>query len=69
MNIILASSLAAEADSSGVYGGIFHYSLIFALVGSAFLVFLYCWAKGRLDLDEEPKLRMMMCDDEDKESN
>lgn len=62
--IVLGAVFAAERDVSGVYGGIFHYSLTFALVGSAFLVFFYFWKKGRLDMDEEPKLQMMN-DEED----
>ncbi len=62
---VLAYALAAERDSSGVYGGILHYALVFALVGSAFLAFFYFWSRGRLDMDEEPKLRMMS----DEENN
>ncbi len=46
-------------DGSGVFGGIFHYSLIFSIVGSTFLLFLYLWSKGKLDMDEEPKEQMM----------
>lgn len=61
----LISTLLVERDSSGVFGGIYHYALVFALVGSALLAFLYFWSKGRLDMDEEPKLQMMR--DEDKE--
>ncbi len=48
-----------EYDTSGIYGAIFHYSLIFALVGSTILAMLYFWYKGQLSLDEEPKLQMM----------
>ena len=56
-------SLFNEKDSSGVYGGIFHYSLIIALVAGAFFAFLYFWSKGRLDLDEEPKWQMLNQDE------
>lgn len=52
-------------DASGVYGGILHYALVFAMVGGAFLAFLYFWSKGRLDMDEEPKLQMMRDDDKE----
>lgn len=50
-------------DAFGVQGSIFHYALVCALVGSAFLVWLYCWKKGRLDMEEEPKMRMLQQDD------
>jgi hypothetical protein len=46
-------------DSAGVYGAVLQFTLVAALVGSAFLVFLYLWYKNRLDMDEEPKFRMM----------
>lgn len=65
MKIIIAFGIAGEADTSGVYGGILHYALIFATVGSALLAFIYFWSKGRLDMDEEPKLQMML--NEEKE--
>lgn len=55
----LSVALVPERDTSGVFGGIFHYALVFALVGSAFLSFIYFWSKGKLDLDEEPKMQMM----------
>lgn len=58
--------LVNEIDSSGVYGGIFHYALVFAIFGSAILGFLYFWSRGRLDMDEEPKLQMMR-DDKERE--
>ncbi len=50
-------------DGIGIYGSVLHYSLIIAFVGSAFLIFLYLWRKGRLDMDETPK-EIMMRDDE-----
>lgn len=61
---ILAISLTSERDSSGVYGGILHYSLVFAIVGSSLLAFLYFWSKGRLDMDESPKIQMMRDEEE-----
>ncbi len=50
-------------DGIGVYGYIFHYALLFALVGSTLLIFIYLWRKGRLDMDESAKEQMMKGDD------
>lgn len=46
-------------DTAGIYGAMFHYALVFFLVGTAFLIFFYLWRKGRLDMDESPKFQMM----------
>lgn len=54
-----AFALVTDKDTSGIYGGIFSYAQIFAFIGSALLAFLYFWKKGRLDMDEEPKIQMM----------
>lgn len=60
--------LGAEiTDEMGVYGSLLHYSLVILFVGSAFLIFLYLWKKGRLDMDEEPKYDMMDDDETTKE--
>ncbi len=59
----LAFALVEERDNSGIYGGILHYAMIFAFMGSALLAFVYFWLKGRLDMDEEPKLQMMREDE------
>ncbi len=56
---IFFGMLPTERDTSGIYGGIFHYSLILAFMGSALLSFLYFWSKGQLDMDETPKIQMM----------
>lgn len=61
--IDLLADLSTELDWSGIYGGIFHYAMIIAFAGSALLAFLYFWYKGRLDMDEEPKLQMMREDE------
>lgn len=58
---------AAFVDGGGIYGSVLHYSLTVAMVGSAFLLFLYCWRKGRLDMDEEPALEMMRNEDTELE--
>ncbi len=42
-------------DGQGIYGFILHYASLFALFGSALLVFLNLWRHKRLDMDEEPK--------------
>lgn len=64
--------LTVLADSEvlpdgGVCGSFVHYAFILAFVGSAFLIFLYLWRKGKLDMDEEPKIRMLQ-DEESKNS-
>lgn len=62
LSIILGFALANERDGSGIYGGIFHYSMIFAFMGSAILAFIYFWRKKSLNFDEEPKIQMMQDD-------
>jgi hypothetical protein len=47
-------------------GGLFHYAMVIARVGSAALIFFYLWRKGRLDMDEEAKLQMMRSDEEEQ---
>lgn len=49
----------AIIDGFGIYGNMLHSAMIIFFVGSAFLIFLYLWRKGRLDMDEEPKFQMM----------
>jgi hypothetical protein len=46
-------------DQAGIYGTAFHYAMIFVFMGSAMMIFLYLWSKGRLDMDEDPKIQMM----------
>lgn len=60
--------ICAIIDGIGVYGNFLHYGIVIALVGSAFLIFLYLWKKKRLDLDEGPKFQMMQ-EDEIKEGD
>lgn len=55
-------------DLFGVYGSLFHYGLIIAIVGSTFLIFLNLWSKGKLDMDEEPKMQMLQ-DESEREGN
>lgn len=44
-------------------GAILTYSVLFALVGSTLLIFIYLWRKGRLDMDEGASEQMMKGDD------
>jgi len=53
------ATIHTERDTSGIYGSIYHYSFILAFMGSAMLAFVYFWSKGRLDMDESPKIQMM----------
>lgn len=55
-------------DEMGVYGSLLHYAMIIAFVGGAFLIFIYLWRKGRLDMDEAPKYEMMEDDEKVKEN-
>ena len=57
--LLFLSSSPPVLDGGGECGTFVHYAFIVALVGSAFLIFLYLWEKGKLDMDEEPKHRMM----------
>jgi len=59
-------NLLAVIDGYGVYGNYLHYGLVVAFVGSAFILFVYLWSKGRLDMDESPKFDMMN-EDQEKE--
>ncbi len=60
------SGILGIIDSFGVYGSALHYGLVIAFVGSAFLIFIYLWSKGRLGMDEEPAVQMMKDDMEDQ---
>ena len=53
-------------DGGGQCGTWVHYGFILAFVGGAFLIFLYLWRKNRLDMDEEPKIKMMEEEEEKK---
>ena len=57
--------LIGVVDGFGIYGNMLHYGIVLGLVGSALLIFSVLWKKGRLDMDEEPKLRMMQQDEEE----
>jgi len=52
-------------DGGGVYGSVLYYSFTIAYVGSAFLIFIYLYRKGKLDMDEGPKNQMMQSENEE----
>ena len=52
-------------DGGGVYGSILYYSLTIAYVGSAFLIFIYLYRAGKLNMDEGPKNQMMQPEKEE----
>ncbi len=56
-------------DVTGDCGSLVHYGFVIAFVGSAFLIFLYLWRKGKLDMDEEPKIRMMQDESEERKKS
>ncbi|MBN4066594.1 hypothetical protein JYU14_00730 [Simkania negevensis] len=51
-------------DGIGFIGQLFEYAFIISLSGGALIVFLYCFFKKRLDMDEEPKYQMFEKRDE-----
>lgn len=53
------SYLVAVMDGEGIYGTLLTYAMTISFAGGAFILFVYLWWKGRLDMDEEPKLQMM----------
>lgn len=50
-------------DPSGIYGMLLHYAMTVVLVGGAIVIFIQLWRKGRLDMDESPKIQMMQTDE------
>lgn len=56
-----------NVDGIGVYGNFLHWAMILFFMGSAMMVFVYFWRRGRLDMDEEPKWEMMQTDEEKHE--
>lgn len=65
MKFFVAEILNPEMiDQRGVYGSIFEYAVTILFMGGAILAFLYFWRKGRLDMDEDPKIQMMKDDEE-----
>lgn len=51
-------------DGFGYTGAVLHFALNAALFGSAVLLMIFLWRRGRLDFDESPKIKMMeKCDE------
>jgi hypothetical protein len=58
----LAADSNKVLDGTGDCGSLVHYGFVLALVGGAFLIFLYLWRKDKLDMDESPKHRVLKDD-------
>ncbi len=52
-------------DGSGLYGSLLGYGMTIAYAGSAFLIFIYLFRKGRLGIDEEASFEMMKPEDQE----
>lgn len=46
-------------DGYGVYGTYMGYAFRLFFGGTALMMFFYLWKKGKLDMDETPKLSML----------
>lgn len=46
-------------------GSLLDYAVAIGFMCGAFVIFIYLWRKGRLDMDEEPKIQMMKKDEEE----
>lgn len=55
-----------NVDGFGIHGLVLAYATIFTFVGTAFILFLFFWKKGRLDMDEEPKMQMLREEKQDE---
>lgn len=56
--------IAKILDGSGIYGELLHFAFAALFFGGALMIFLQLWKKGRLDMDEEPAVRMLYDDSE-----
>lgn len=59
--------VAKTLDGVGIYGTLVHFTIAAAFFGSALLLFIYLWRKGRLDMNEGPARRML--DDDERDEN
>lgn len=50
-------------DGVGFLGNLFEHAMIAALGGSAALIFIHLWLKGRLDMDQAPARDMLTHDE------
>jgi len=67
MESIVTTAIAAVSEGAGFYGRLANTVTAVAFTGSAVLLFIYLWYRGRLDMDEKPKWQMM--ESEDKNSS
>ncbi len=61
--------MIAMIDGEGVYGTFLTYGITIFFMGAAFILFVFLWWKGRLDMDEEPKLQMMRPEEGEKSND
>jgi nitrogen fixation-related uncharacterized protein len=59
--------IAKVLDGVGLYGELLHFIIALVSFGTAVLIFIYLWRKGRLDMDEGPAERMLHDEPEEKE--
>ncbi|CRX37518.1 hypothetical protein [Estrella lausannensis] len=57
-------TLLLSLDGAGFLGSMAIFSIMLLFFGTALLLFICLWWKGRLDMDDEPARRML--DDNDK---
>ena len=55
--------VAVITDNNGTCGAILHYTIASIFIAGAGFWFLSLWRRGRLDMDEGPKLQMMTIDE------
>jgi cbb3-type cytochrome oxidase subunit 3 len=53
-------------DSTGFFGQMLHYLMLFFMMGLTVIFFIYFWKQKRLDMDEKAKYQMLKEDDDDK---
>ena len=53
-----------DLDTSGVYGYISYLATVFFFLGSAVLVFVYCWYKGDIGMKESVKYQIFLEDEQ-----
>lgn len=51
--------IAKTLDGIGIYGELLHFTMAAAFFGSALLIFINLWRKGKLDMDEGPAKHML----------
>ncbi len=59
----MIACMFSKLDSSGFYGQLLHYLILFVMMGMTLLIFLYLWKEKKLSMDESAKHQMMEDDD------